>query len=594
MFLLTQPRKKKNTVYKYYSVARSYREGKKVHIEILYRLGKLTDEEAAQMRAILKLQRGKGSYLTSLEEIIFSEHWQYLDSATLNHQWEAWELSRCFGPKTKGSPVSTGDIAKILTFNRCLSPGSKAYASRWVRKTTLNHIIDIDYDKVNDDKIYHELPKIESCKGHVERHLFKKIKKDKPESLDIVFYDLTSSYFEGTNCSLGRPGRTKNCGFKSHTIVLSLIVTKDGLPFSWEVLAGDTPEVSTIEKKVADCKSRFGIDTINLVFDRGLVSEDNLNLIEKAGYHYTSALDKDQIPSIPGFDLTPFTGDDPHEVIVKIKAASFKEYDDTLYFKESIADKRYIIGFNPTLFKDERKAREKRMEKLVTFVREKNEALLKAKKSINEKALYRTIDTKMKGLRRLYSFNVEPKIITVVKDPSKGITKKVRSFEITLIPKTETIERAKLLDGFCAFITNNKEKKGDLYRYPAQRVIRSYRDKDKVERAFRNIKSFIDLNPIYVFKEEHVRAHYTICVLAYLLNITITNQVKVSNTTSLRSSSSIYEELSGGIVGEFKATSHTKGVKKLKSPTPLQKKILSALDCEYLIDLKYIKKLLAA
>jgi transposase len=91
-------------------------------------------------------------------------------------------------------------------------------------------------------KIYHELPKIESKKQELESHIFNKIKRDSPQSLDIVFYDLTSSHFEGTKCSLGRPGITKDHGFKSHKITLSLIVTQDGLPFSWDVLPGDTPQ----------------------------------------------------------------------------------------------------------------------------------------------------------------------------------------------------------------------------------------------------------------------------------------------------------------------------------------------------------------
>jgi len=570
MYLLSQPRKKKGKVYRYYSVARSYREGKKVRIEILHRMGKLSDQEAGQIKAILKLQTGKEPYLTSLEEIIFSNHWQYLDVATLNHIWERWGLSSVFDSSSQDGGVSTCDIAKILVFNRCVSPGSKAYAARWVRKTVLDHIIGIDYDKVNDDKIYHELPKIESSKRELERHIFNRIKKDKPGSLDIVFY-------------VGRPGRTKDCGFKSHKINLSLIVTQDGLPFSWDVLPGDTAEISTIEEKVADCKHRFGIEKINLVFDRGVVSEDNLKLIEEAGYHYTSALDKNQIPSISGLDLDLFRGDAPDKIITKIKKASFKEYDKDLYFREIVSDKRCVVGFNPTLFEDERKARSERIERLLEFVRQKNEALLNAKKSINEKTLCRTVDAKMRGFRRLYGFALEPKTLRVVKDEARGITREIKSFEIVLISKTENIEQAKLLDGLCAFITNNKEKEDG----------KSYRDKDKVEKAFRNIKSFVDLNPIYVFKEEHVRAHYTLCVLAYLLNIVITNQVKEAKTTSLRSSSGIYEELSGGIIGDFRAPSDPQGVKKLKSPTFLQKRILSALGCEYLTHRKYIKKLLA-
>ncbi len=406
-----------------------------------------------------------------------------------------------------------------------------------------------------------------------------------------MFYDLTSSHFEGSRCPLGRPGRTKDGAFKSHKINLSLIVTQDGLPFCWEVLPGDTAEVSTIEEKVAECQDRFGIEKINLVFDRGVVSQENLKRIEEAGYHYTSALDKDQIPSIPGLDLDLFKGEDSAKIIAKIIEASFKKYDHSLYFKELVADKRYVVGFNPTLFEEQRNARRKRIERVLEFVREKNEALGKAKKSINGKTLSRSVDTRMKGLRRLYDFALEPKTLKLVKDAARGSIRKIHSFEIRLMPKTEKIEQAKLLDGVCAFITNNKEQEAELYLYAAEKVIASYRAKDKIEKAFRNIKSFIDFTPIYVFKEEHVRAHYTLCVLAYLLNTVITNQVK--EATALRSSSAIYEELSGGIIGHLTTPSDPEGVKKLKSPTPLQKSILSALDCEYLTDPKHIKRLLA-
>jgi len=591
MYLLTQSRKKKGKVYKYYSVARSYREGKKVHTEILHRVGKLSDEEASQMRVILKLQSGKGPSLTSLAEIVFSDHWQYLEVATLDHIWERWGLSSVLDASSRDGGVSTCDIAKILVFNRCLSPGSKAYAARWVRKTALDHILDIDYAKVNDDKIYHELPKLEARKNELESHLFTRIKRDTPESLDLVFYDLTSSHFEGSRCPLGRPGRTKDGRFKSHKITLSLMVTQDGLPFCWEVLPGDTAEVSTIEEKVAECKARFGIEKINLVFDRGVVSEENLKRIEEAGYHYTSALDKNQIPSIPGLELDVFKGEDPAEIIAKLTEASFKKYDHDLYFKEVVADKRYVVGFNPVLFEEERNARRKRIARVLEGVREKNKALRKAKKSINGKTLSRSVYTRMKGLRRLYDFALEPKPLKKVKDAARGSSREIHSFEIMLIPKTEKLEQAKLLDGVCAFITNNKEQEAGLYLYAAERVIGSYRAKDKIEKAFRNIKSFIDFNPIYVFKEEHVRAHYTLCVLAYLLNIVITNQGK--DATPLRSSSATYEELSGGIIGHFKTPSDPEGVKKLKSPTPLQKSILSALGCKYLTDPKHLKKLLA-
>jgi len=593
MYLLTQTKKHNSKTYKYYSIAQSYREGKRTHIRIIHRLGHLSDQEAEQIRVALKLSQADKKAVLSLEDVIFSDHWGYLDVAVLNHHWEQWQLSKVFGPSRPES-VGTLEIAKILTFNRCLDPGSKCYASRWVKQTTLDHILKIDLEKVNDDKIYHELPKIESKKEDLEQHLFTQIKKKNPQSLNIVFYDLSTSHFEGTNCPLARPGLTKNAGFKSHTIVLSLIVDQNGIPFSWDLLEGNTADVTTIEARVRDCQERFGIEDITLVFDRGMVSEENLGLIEQSGYHYISALDKDQIPKIKGIDLGLFAGDDPQQIIAQLKEAGFKKYDAQLYYQEiDIAPRRYIIGFNPFLFVDERRLRQRRFDKLTQFVQQKNQMLSQVKRSVNEAALRRNLDERLKGLRKFFGFRLIPLMVRTASG------REAKSFQVVLEPKGKNINQAKLLDGVCAFLTNHKEKKENLYKYPASRVIYSYRDKDKIERAFRNIKSFIQFSPVYVFKEQHVRAHYTICVLAYLMNISITNKVKAKGVvrddkTSLLSPVSIYKELSKCILGELKAFVGGKPVKKLEETTATQMQILAALNCQHLVAPQYLREVLAA
>jgi len=121
LYLLPQPCKKADKIYKYYSIAESYREASKSRIRIIRRLGRLTDLKAHQIRQVIKIQL-KEDVLILLEDIIFSKHWQYLDVAVINHQWESWGLSEVFGRKT-----DTLKIAKILTFNRCLDPGSKLF-----------------------------------------------------------------------------------------------------------------------------------------------------------------------------------------------------------------------------------------------------------------------------------------------------------------------------------------------------------------------------------------------------------------------------------------------------------------------------------
>jgi len=587
LYLLPQPREKAGKIYKYYSIAESYRQAGRSHIRIIWRLGHLTDLKAHQIRQVIKVIQSEDDVLLSIEDIIFSRHWHYLDVAVLNHQWEAWGLSGLFGRKT-----DTLKIAKVLTFNRCLDPGSKSYASRWVKSTCLDHILKIDYKEVNDDKIYRELIRIEDKKEDIEKHIFDKIRIKDSESLNLIFYDLTTSHFEGSKCPLSGPGRTKDYGFKPHRIVLSLIVNRDGIPFSWEVLPGDTTEVCTIKDRIDKLKSRFSIEKITLVFDRGMVSEKNLTLIEKAKLKYISALDKDQIPSVKDMDLTIFEGEDPDQIIENIKEHGFEKYDNELYFKEIQGeDRRYVIGFNPFLFKDERDARGRRLNELSDFIRQKNRSLEMARKNVNEKALHRLMGKKLKGFNRLCGYHLESETHRVYKAENRS-PREVKSFKIVLKIKTKNLERAKLTDGLCCFITNHREKEKGLYAYPTRRIITSYRDKDKVERAFRNIKSFVKFSPIYVFKEEHVRAHYTICVLSYLLNISILNQIKEAKISPFKSSDRIYEELSSCIMAEFKASCKGKSVKKINDLTKDQKDILRSLKCEHLVTHKYVKNLI--
>ncbi|GAI17550.1 unnamed protein product, partial [marine sediment metagenome] len=360
-----------------------------------------TDLKAYQIRQVIKVIQSKEDTLLSLKDIIFSKHWHYLDVAVLDHQWESWGLSDVFGKKT-----DTLKIAKILTFNRCLDPGSKLYASRWARRTVLDYILKINYSQVNDDKIYRELIQIEDKKERIEKHIFNKIKVKDSKSLNLIFYDLTTSYFEGSKCSLAKPGRTKDHGYKSHRIVLSLVVNEKGIPFSWEVLPGDTTEASTIKNKIAECKTRFGVEKIILVFDRGIISEKNLALIEEEKLCYISALDKDQIPSVKGLDLAIFKGYEPGQIIKNIKEHGFEKFDDELYFKEIESEtRRYVIGFNCVLFENERKTRQKKLDNLLNFIKEKNQALKKLKRDPEKDSLCRLMDKKLKGFTHFCKYH---------------------------------------------------------------------------------------------------------------------------------------------------------------------------------------------
>ena len=77
---------------------------------------------------------------------------------------------------------------------------------------------------------------------------------------------------------------------------------------------------------------------------------------------------------------------------------------------------------------------------------------------------------------------------------------------------------AERLDGLCVFISNHIERNDESFVFSGRQIICAYRDKTKIEDAFKHIKSFLKIRPFYVYLDAHVRAVYSICVLAYFLN----------------------------------------------------------------------------
>ena len=265
--------------------------------------------------------------------------------------------------KTRKKDIPTMDIAKVLAFYRCLDPGSYLSAVDWFNTTTCDLILGIDGTHFNESRIYRELTVIEQQKEKIEQYLYKKLKKRDEESMRIIFYDLSDTYFEGTSCQLASPGRTKSYGFKSKRIVLSLLVNSQGYPFSWDILKDYTTDVKTLTGNADRWKKKFNLPKIILVFDRGMVSDDNLlHLEESKNYLYITAMDKNQLSGVEGFESEKFKNFTEETAEKEILSKGLTKYDDSAYYKDlgvDGSDRRHILVFNPDLLKDQRKVREK-------------------------------------------------------------------------------------------------------------------------------------------------------------------------------------------------------------------------------------------
>jgi transposase len=534
--------KYKDKKYKSYAIAESYREGKKVKKRTIWSVGKLTDRQADQIRLILKVVQSEDEVVTRLKDIVVKDSKAYLDIALVNELWNYWQLDQAFDYEISDSPLSTPLMAKILTINRCTDPCSHYSVPKWAKQNALAKVLNMDLSGLNDDKIYYELDKIHQNHFSIENYLFKQTYLKHSGSYQYINYDLTTSYFVGYKCKLSAFGKGKAECRGKRQVLLGVLINDEGYPFKWDVFPGNTAEVKTLKRNINACKTRFKLSGANvtLVFDRGIISDDNAQMIEDANMKYISALDRNQIPGC-GVDLTPFkqiATDD-----VSPKPDGFKKYDDELYFHDHgiIGDKRFIVGFNPALFSEDRKNRKEKICFFETYLKNENKDLKNAQRDRKLKATEGRVLNELKRLK-IKKYYEEPTLhpLVVQKRLKNGTVKSVNSFKVQVRKRTDIIASDKLLDGVCVFITNHIEPQGRGFKVNPRKVIQAYRDKTKIEDVFKNVKSFLKIRPFFVNTEKHVKAVYTICILAYFLNKFLANQRKAVGEKDYLNSKELY------------------------------------------------------
>ncbi len=569
----------KGKKYKSYTIAESYREGQKVKKRTIWPVGKLTDAQAQQMKLILKVAQGKGKTVTQLEDIVVKESKAYLDIAVVNALWNYWQLDQAFDFDISASVLSTPLIAKILTINRCTAPCSHYSIPSWAKQTALAQVLDVDLSGLNDDKIYYELDKIHENHFSIENYLFKQTYTNNAGSYQYINYDLTTSYFVGYKCTLSAFGKGKAECRGRRQVLLGVLINDEGYPFKWDVFAGNTAEVKTLKRNIDACKKRFQLTGANvtMVFDRGIISDDNAQMIEDAQMKYISALDRNQIPSC-GVNLAPFkkiSVDDQSP-----KPAGYKMYDDQLYFNDHgiVGNKRFIIGFNPTLFAEDRKNRKEKIDFFESYLKNENKDLKNAKRDRKRQATENRALNELKRLK-IKKYYEQPVLDPIVVETrlKNGSVKSVNSFKVWISKKADVIESDKLLDGVCVFITNHIERQGRGFKVTPFIVIRAYRDKTKIEDVFKNVKSFLKIRPFFVNTEKHVKAVYTICILAYFLNKFLANQRKTGGEKDYLNSKELYAPFSNidfvTLFDKISGKSITKSVELTKKTKNILEKI---------------------
>ena len=214
--------------------------------------------------------------------------------------WKRLELDRFFEQAMDDAPgdVPWSRVAALLAINRLCAPGSElAVEQRWYPSTTLDDLLAIEEGKINDTRLYRCLDHMLPHKTKLEQHL-----KDRYGALfgaefDVLLYDLTSTYVEGAaeKNPMMRRGYSRDHRPDCEQMVIALIVNHEGFPFSYETFNGNRADVSTMETILRMVERKYGKARRIWVFDRGIVSEENLAAIRKRDGQYLVGTPRSQM-----------------------------------------------------------------------------------------------------------------------------------------------------------------------------------------------------------------------------------------------------------------------------------------------------------
>lgn len=180
-------------------------------------------------------------------------------------------------------------VAAVLAVNRLCAPGSElAVEERWYPATALDDLLGIEAGKINDSRLYRCLDRMIPHKRKLERHLRERYGELFGAQFDVLLYDLTSSYVEGAGEKnpMVRRGYSRDHRPDCQQVVIALIVNTEGFPLSYETFDGNRADVTTLETVMRMVERKYGRARRVWIFDRGIVSEENLAALRRRNGQY--------------------------------------------------------------------------------------------------------------------------------------------------------------------------------------------------------------------------------------------------------------------------------------------------------------------
>jgi len=423
--------------------------------------------------------------------------------------------------RERRAAVGLSDRALVLVANRLMSPGSEHALAQWLesdfvcdrrgrrflaawraeaeRKASRTPRVRVEMRQLK--QWYRTLDQLLACKAHLEHALFLRLRDLFSLRVDMVFYDLTSTYFEGQGPpELGANGHSRDGKPRNRQVLVGLVMV-DGWPIAHHVFEGNWRDAKTVPDVVRDLEQRFGLKRIVFVGDRGMVTSQNLDDLRAGGHGYLVGRNRRRSGEV--FDYIQNATGPWIECPVGINAREKAAPPKTLV--QEVASNR--AGVRVFVVHSEERATFERAQRIRAMerVRARLEGLqhrvtkgrLKAAEKIGAAAA--RILACNHG-HRYYGWSCEDGAFRFFEHPVHFLRE--QAYEGKYVIQTEEPDLS------------------------AVEAVRLYKQLSEVERAFANLKDVIDMRPIYHRTDDRVQAHIFVAALAFLLHRAMEKKLK--------------------------------------------------------------------
>lgn len=465
------------TEYVSYRLCRTVRQEGKVRQQIVANLGALSDKEAERIGKQLLAIAGKAPY--SEQQAQQGAGYLYGGPLVVQTLMELAQLESLLTPL--GQTRRRLDLYRTLTVALCaqlLAPGSDLSTSEWQESllgTRPPYTIPYHH-------FLRALDVLADYHGAIEEGLFARVTNLFNQQVDVIFYDLTSSYFEGEGpLAIARRGYSRDGRPDCLQVVLGLAVTKDGFPIAYRLHPGNTVDVTTVQAISDDLRQRFEIHRCLVVGDSGLLSADNAEHLGQLGLGYVMGLraSNNRIAKqmIARSHQLPVAG----------------QSGEVTYWPVQIQDgKAYLVLHSPG-----------RQAKTTAIAQRKLQLVKPKLQQLERDVRAGKVRTETTIVERVTRILVEAKATPYIDyEAAPG--------DFAWREKTAKLEAMQRDAGRYVLQSNQLDLQ-------AEEAVTAYRQLEVVEDSFRHLKDTLHLRPVYHRNPQRVLGHIGLCVLGLFL-----------------------------------------------------------------------------